>query len=190
MGIRNPAIRFSLFCDRAQELRDSQFYREGSNLQMSVKWDKAEGLRIIEQEINITSLKAYLVTFRQFFLKKEPIFIFGIYNLCLKYIANDKYKEYLVKSRDILEKKLRSSGVPIIHNGVEKSAQHIMDLIINGLLFHSSDERKMTEALALRPHEMPFYRYNFLNVIWDATYQIECVDRIIRASIREGSISI
>jgi hypothetical protein len=188
MSIKNPEGRLSLFCERAQELRESIFIQEGGNIGVTLKWDKAEGLRIIEKKINSTNLKAYLVTFRQFFLKKEPIFIFAIYNLCLRHITNDRYREYLARSRDILKKSLRYRGVPIIYNGVEKSAQHIMDLMINGVLFHSSDEDKMKEVQALLPHEKAFYRFNFLNVILDAAKQIIYVESIIRASIAEGSI--
>lgn len=183
-----PGKRLSIFCERAKELRESQFIQEGSNIGVTVKWDKAEGLRIIEKEINTTSLKAFLVTFRQFFMKKEPIFIFDIYNLCLRLITNDKYREYLSGSRAILKKSLRYSGVPITFNGIEKSAQHIMDLIINGVFFHSSDESKMNEAQALLPHEMTFYRFNFLNLILDATKQILYAEDVIRASIAEGSL--
>ena len=185
-----PGKRLSIFCERAKELRESQFIQEGSSIGVTLKWDKEEGLRIIEKEINTTSLKAFLVTFRQFFMKKEPIFIFDIYSLCLSHIANDKYKEYLSKSRAILKKSLRYSGVPISYNGIEKSAQHIMDLIINGAFFHSSDERKMNEVGALLPHEIAFYRFNFLNLILDATKQILYVENVIRASIADGSSGV
>lgn len=190
MGIKDPAKRFSLFCVRAKELRESQFVKEGSAIGFTLKWDDStKCLRAIEKEINMTNLKAYLVTFRQFFSKKEPIYIFGIYDLCQKHITDEKYRGWLIKSREFLEKALRLSGVQIIQNNKEISAEEIMKLIINGVIFHS-DEKKIKKLGAVPPVVRAFYTFNFLNVILDAANQLYYVENTIRTSIREGSMKL
>jgi hypothetical protein len=88
MPINDPMKCFSLYCARVQELRETQFIKEGAKIGLKLKWDKEQGVRIIEEPINMTNLKAFLVTFRQFFLEGEPVNIFRIYNLCQQHITN------------------------------------------------------------------------------------------------------
>jgi len=144
-----------------------------------------QGLRFISREPDETSLKAFLLTFRQFISEKEPIFMNKIYNLCQKHLTNDRMREYLVKSREVWKNTLKSTGILVFYNKCELTPEYITDLWINGYYFHSDPEKWITLKKIL-PHEKMLVKFQFLNFLLDATTQVLYLDNIIRASIREG----
>ncbi len=132
-----------------------------------------------------TELRAFLLTFRQFISKKEPIFIYRIYNLCQKSLVNDKFKEHLIKSRSIWEHAQKSCGINLIFNGQKISPEFAVDLWVNGYYFHSDEKKLKTLRDMLLPGRM-LSRFQFLSFIQDATRQILYLDNIIKISFKEG----
>ncbi len=186
-SIRDPLERFTIFCEKAKELRESDWARGGLGVKASESWNAAEGeIKIIIKEPQETPLKAFLLTFRHFILRDGPIHIDSIYNLCAVHITDEKYREYLIKSRDFYRNALHSSAIDLIQNGENISTEYIVDLLINGQYFHSdNDKRKALRELS--PAKFA-YMSNFLNFVHRATTQIFYVDDVIRAALKEGKI--
>ncbi len=174
-----------LYRAKVEELRNSRLLQEGFNPGLTINWNKMQGLRFVSREPDETSLRAFLITFRQFVLNNEPIFINKIYNLCHKYLISDKLKEYLIKSRKDWKEAQKSTGIILVYNKRELNPEFITDLWINGYYFHC-DQKKLTILNKILPHEKMLIKFQFLNFLLDATRQVLYMDNIINASLKEG----
>jgi len=180
-----PTEQLNLFQAKAEELRDSKLLRKGFDLNVTINWNKMQGINFMARQPDETELRAFLLTFRQFISKKEPIFIYRIYNLCQKSLVNDKFKEHLIKSRSIWEHAQKSCGINFIYNGQKISPEYAVNLWVNGYYFHSDEEKLKTLHYMLPPGRM-LSRFQFLSFIQDATRQILYLDNIIKISFKEG----
>lgn len=187
--IINDRFSLDLFCKKANELREFEYVKKGFPLSLKIHWDEDKGESISTQEPDENELKSLLVTLRQFYLKGEAINIQHIYNLCHLHIKNETYKNYLLKSREIYNKSLKNGGLPIIVNGNEMNPERIFDLFINGEIFHTQPEKHM-ELKSLPPFAYQLFKQVFLYLLQDFLNQIFYVEKIIKASIKEGSLNI
>ena len=181
----NALEQLQLFKARAEELRNTRLIRESFNPGITIRWNRMQGLRFKSREPNEESLRSFLLTFRQFILNDEPVFLFIIYNLCQKHLASDKLKDYLSKSREIWKQAHKSAGITLIYNRRELTPEYITDLWINGYYFHS-DTNKLYILNQLLPHERMLVRNQLLNYLLDATRQVLYVDNIIKVALKEG----
>jgi len=177
--------QFLLFRARAEELRNTHLIRESFNPGITIKWDRMRGLRFKSREPNEDSLRSFLLTFRQFILNDEPVFLYRIYNLCQKHLTSDKLKNYLSESREIWKKAHKSADITLIYNNQELTPEDVTDLWINGYYFHS-DMDKLRILKQLLPHERMLIKNQFLNFLLDATRQVLYVDNIIRVALKDG----
>lgn len=181
----NVSEQFLLFRAKAEELRNTRLIRESFNPGITIKWNRMQGLRFKSREPNEENLRSFLLTFRQFILNDEPVFLYRIYNLCQKHLTSDKLKNYLSKSREIWKQSLKSANVTLIYNRRELTPEYITDLWINGFYFHS-DMNKLHILNQLFPHERMLVKNQFLNFLLDATRQVLYVDNIIKVALKEG----
>jgi len=181
----NVSEQFLLFRAKAEELRNTRLIRESFNPGITIKWNRMQGLRFKSREPNEENLRSFLLTFRQFILDDEPVFLYRIYNLCQKHLTSDKLKNYLSKSREIWKQSLKSADVTLIYNRRELTPEYITDLWINGFYFHS-DMNKLRILNQLFPHERILVKNQFLNFLLYATRQVLYVDNIIKVALKEG----
>lgn len=181
----NIIDQLHLYRARATQLRNSRLIKEGFNPGLTINWNKMQGLRFISKEPDETSLRSFLLTFRQFVSEKEPVCVNRIFNLCHRHLISDKLKEYLIKSRRAWKNSLKGTGIMLIYNKRELTPEFITDLWINGYYFHS-DPKKLTILNKILPHERMLIRFQFLNFLLDATKQVLYVDNIINVALKEG----
>jgi hypothetical protein len=181
----NVYEQFLLFKARAEELRNTRLIRESFNPGITISWNRMQGLRFKSREPNEESLRSFLLTFRQFILNDEPVFLYKVYNLCQKHLMSDKLKDYLSKSREIWKQEHKSAGIKLVYNEREFTPEYITDLWINGYYFHS-DTNKLCILNKLLPHERMLVKNQFLNFLLDATRQVLYVANIIKVALKEG----
>lgn len=130
-------------------------------------------------------LKAYLLTFRQFVLNDEPVFLYRIYNLCMRHLTSAKLKNYLKTSRKIWKDIHKKVGIELVFNKKTLTPEFVTDLWINGYYFHN-DEKKAKLLKSLILHERLFVRSKFLDFLIEATNQVVYVNDVITVAFRDS----
>ena len=133
-------------------------------------------------------LRSYLMIFRLFMLKKEPIHLNRIYNICHKVITSEKIRGYLIDSRKHWKESQKSTGIKIKFNNREMTPEYVMDLLINGYYFHN-DTEKYQELSKYMPYVQMIAKNQFLFFLKDATQQILYLNHIIKFCLREDLIN-
>ncbi|MCR4320416.1 MAG: hypothetical protein NUV74_08820 [Candidatus Brocadiaceae bacterium] len=183
----NHIDQLNLFKTRVDELRQTKIVKEGFNSSITVKYEAQKGLHFQSVHPNEEYFRSFLLTFRKFVSEKEPIYLNRIYNICQQYLTNEKYKEYLVKSRNIWRESLKSTGFKLTFNGREMSPEVVMDLWINGYYFHD-DIEKVNALNGMLQHEKMLVKYQFENFIIEAVRVVIYVGNVVTVSLKEGQI--
>ena len=134
--------QLELFVERANEIRSLRLVKNGVNTGLKISWNKEKGLSLSFKDVDEDDLKSFLMTFRHFISKEEPIFIYRIFNICHKRILNDKIKCYLIKSRDHWKSSCQIGHMKFTVNRKVFSPEYITDLFINGYYFHNDKEKR------------------------------------------------
>ncbi len=101
-----------IFLKRVEELKNTKIVREGYDSGFTLKWTKESGVLNFQfNQPDEDLFRSLLLSLRHFFQEKEPTFINRIYNICHLCLTNEKYKNYLVKSRKFLNEAMKSTGV-------------------------------------------------------------------------------
>lgn len=180
----NVLDQLELYRVRVEELKRTRLIRRGFNPAITIKWEKMQGLRFKPEEPDEDDLRSFLITFRQFIAKREPVFLYHIYNLCQKHLTSNKLKDFLIKSRKIWREIDTNTGMKLVYNGRQLTPEYVTDLWINGYYFHN-DSEKMSILKSLLPHENMFIKHQFLSFLVEATRQVIYVGNIITVAIKE-----
>lgn len=158
--------RLILFLERVNELKENKLIREGYESGFKVKWTAESGVLDFEftqpEEVHFRSL---LIDLRQFLLKKEPIYVSRIYNICKRAIRKPQHIEFIEKSRRYFDESIKSSAIRLNFDGKQFTPDIIWDEFINGVYFHN-DSEKRESIKRLLPHEQNIVKnelYGFVN---------------------------
>jgi hypothetical protein len=150
--------QLDLFLRRVQELSTLRFIK--FTPRYSIKWTKGDQLRHELTNPDEEELRSFLVTFRQFISKSEPVFLNRIYNLLFQVLTSDELRGFLLKSREAWQRSLQTTGGKVMINDRHYTPELITDLLINGYYFHN-DEEKEAELRELWPSAMMLVRSQF-----------------------------
>ncbi len=133
---------FKLFVERAGELRNTRLVQSGGpRMSLSMKWNhEDELLRIESTKPNEDDLKAFLLTFRQFFMDRDPVFLGRIFSLLQQWMTDDHLKGEVVKAREHWKACIKGAGIEVAVDDVRMTPEHVTKVMINGLCFHN-DQR-------------------------------------------------
>lgn len=180
-----PREQIALFAAKVDELRRTRLLRDGGlRSGISIQWEATQGGRIIPKEPDEDDLRSFLVTFRQFMMKKEAVYLYRIYNHCHRFTTSDLIRGYLVKSRGFWTAALTTVSLRV--RGKDMVPEHLADLWINGLYFHSTDTAKRQELASLLPPEQMFAKQAFLDFLIAATRQVIYVGNTVVVGLKEG----
>lgn len=184
----NVTEQLGLFRFRAKQLEEARLLRNSASFGLTIRASSTEGMSFSSQEPDEEDLRSFLLSFRQFILNDDPVYLFKIYNLCQKHITSDKLKKYLVQSREAWKKGLKKGGINLIFNEREITPEYVIDLWINGWYFHN-DIEKLTKLQRLLPHEHMLVRQHFLSSLLEATWHVLYVAHIVTVALRDGLVS-
>ena len=163
-----PIEQFQLYKSKVDELENCKLIKAGFSASVQLDFDRARGIQWSLREPEEDDLRSYLLTFRQFTLDHEPVFLSKIFNLCEKYISDDFLKENLRAARQDWKRIQKDLGMTLVLGGQEFTPEHVMDLWVNGFYFHSDEEKRKT-LIALLPHVKSLVRGLFLIYLVDAS---------------------
>lgn len=183
----SPREQLELYIERVKELEDTRMLRNGFDTSLSMKWDRIQGIRFESNEPDNDDLRSFLVTFRQFIMHEEPIYLDKIYNICHQYITSNILKGYLTESREIWKKQLSHGRLGLVINEKYISPEYVTNLWINGYYFHN-DPIKLRKLKSLLPDENLLIKHAFLSHLSQATHQVLYVCFIIEVAMRESQL--
>jgi hypothetical protein len=132
-------------------------------------------------------LRSYLVSFRKFVSKDEPVFVGYVHGLCHRYFTSDELKARIRDCQDGWKRTLAQAGFRMEFYGKHFTSEHIADLWINGHYFHD-DPEKAKELSRYAPPATLMVRHEFLNFVVEATRVVGSTGYVIKEALREGSV--
>lgn len=178
--------RFEIFAQRASELRELRLIRQGIDPSFTIKWETvSQRMTYHTTPPDEESLRSFLLTFRQFVSKGEPIFVSRIFNDAIRFMSSGELREELVKAKDAWQQSFNKTGeVAVVIDQQNITGEYILDLWINGYYFHN-DPDKRQELHRLFPDAAPLIRIKFLIVLYDLTNIILYLGNVIRYGLSQ-----
>ncbi len=109
--------RFELFVYRADMLQQTRLVKNGFRLSFTEKFTIGESPEKNIQEPDEDDLRSFLITFRQFMLKKDSVFLNRILSLSCKRIAAEPLKNEIIEIKTLWSKEKNNSFMKLISNG-------------------------------------------------------------------------
>jgi hypothetical protein len=179
--------QLELFVRRAEELLDLRLARnEGLQAFFNINWAATGAQTMTISAPDEDDLRSYLLLFRQFVMNKEPIFINKIYHICFQAVTSDQVRDNLKDAREEWKRNLQGSGLRVTIDEKQMTPERVVDLMINGSYFHSSDLDLQRELAALDPQRRMLVRWVFLNYVIDASRQVLYLARVVKGCLRKG----
>lgn len=182
--------KLKLFREKAKELKQSRLLKKGINLKFSITFDRTKGVLIETEKPDEEDLRSYLLTFRQFTLKGEPIYLPYICNLCFQNITDEDLRKRLAESREAWEQERKSDGVEMTIGNEIITPERATELLINAHYFHSDSDKiallKWLTSLKISEEEL-YDQFRFYLVA--TTKFILTVSKIIGIATEKGLLT-
>jgi len=177
---------FDLFVRRVEELHRTRLVRTGGlRASFNLSAAKNRAVDFSTHSPDEDDLRSFLLTFRQFTLKGEPIEAGRIANQLWQELIGDETRSLLASARERYRAALRTGSLGYVLNGHRFTPEEVLDLWINGRYFHN-DTRKAAAIDALDPVSSIFVRHVFLDVLIEATKYFTFLADVIVISRRAG----
>jgi hypothetical protein len=132
-----------LFIRRAKEYQESKLLRDrGFKIHMNVKYEKGSALKFTTTLPEEDLLKSFLMSFRFFYLEKEPSNFLHILNILKRKSENDLVVQQLDKYKKQWNGAFEREQYSIKINGVLLTSKYMMDLWFNAHYFHSDSNKQ------------------------------------------------
>ena len=169
-----------LFVSRVRELLSLRLVQSGQlDASLSIKGRVNQPMEIHLATPDEELLRSFLLTFRQFVSKSEPIYLESVANILWKSTSGAGEHELLDTLRRSYRQALRYGPVGFTRNGANYSPFETLQQWINGHYFHNN--REFAEQLASRasdPTSEIFLRHALMTVLVEgsryAKYLAEC----------------
>lgn len=178
--------RLDLFVRRSKELLNTRIVRAGdlkANMTISAARDQPMDLRTHEPDEE--DLRSFLLTFRQFVMKGEPVYVRSIANLLWRRLNGDRIRQELQDARRRFDQAFERGSMRFVLNERHMTPEFVLDLWINGHYFHN-DERKARQLEALDGIAHVFSRQLFLGLLVDSTKYVVFLANLAWAARRDG----
>jgi hypothetical protein len=185
----SPREHLELFAARVNELSQTTLVRtNGLVNEWSVSF-AANGPSVFRSlQPNEDLLRSYLMTFRKFISKNEPVHVGHVHGLCHRHFTSDELKTRIRECQDGWKRTITQAGFKMDLYGKQYSSEHLADLWINGHYFHN-DPEKEKELSRYAPPATFMVRQEFLNFVVEATRVVGSTGYVVREALREGSVA-
>jgi hypothetical protein len=133
-------------------------------------------------------LRSYLLSFRKFVSKDEPVYVGYIHGLCHRHFTSDELKARIKDCQHGWKQTIAQAGFKMELYGKHFTSEHIADLWINAHYFHD-DPEKAKELSRYAPPAVFIVRQEFLNFVVETTRVVGSSGYVIKQALREGSVS-
>lgn len=183
---RTDGEKLRLFVDKVNELRGTTLMRKnGLRYQFHLKGERDKPVEFQLEEPDEGELRDYLMTFRRF-VSNEDVSLNHILNICQKRLTNGERKQQLPTVRQLWSVARQHSGLKLLMNGKEVSAEEVSDMWLNGRYFHDDPgHRELLDSLP--PLIYADLRAKFLNFIIQASRIIIYMGLLVETSLQDDS---
>lgn len=180
--------QLQLFVQRVGELTETRLGQEGFTWNLQFHFTRGQGLTVSLEQPDEDLLRSFLLAFRQFVSKGEPVHLFTIYNLCLKHITSDYLKEQLILSRTAWKNALRGTGIGLTIDGKEFTPEEATHIWLNGYYFHNDPECRAILA-RLQSIDTALVRTWFLHCVTSSADLVVYVGSVVKHALQEKLIA-
>jgi hypothetical protein len=183
---RSDSECLDLFLKRGHQLFDEPVVASGGlNVGLRISGEIGEPLSLSLQQPDERLLRSFLMTFRQFVLNNEDVYLPKIHNILWRRIESDEIREHLAAARQRWNGSRKVGSVGFEADAVRFAPADMLDLWLNGHYFHS-DSRKEAELERLDPIKAIFTRHLMLDLVVETTRYIRDLANVIVVARREG----
>lgn len=173
------------FCEAVQELKGTNTMKKGLSSNMTIKFDGSE-VRFETEWPEEDDLRSFLLTFRQFVMPREDLFLDHIFNTCYQKLIDIKMKERLAEARKAWKKINKRSGLVILtHKGKTFTPREVVNLWLSGSYFHK-DEEKRAVLKELPYSQLMMFKHQFMLFLLQATRIICHVEKNVEMALNNG----
>lgn len=179
--------QFELFFERTQQLLDLRLVKKRLQTKLTIHWDAISStLTSTLQNPDEEDLRSFLLTFRQFVSRKEPVFVPRIFNECIRFVPHDVIRQELEKAKRHWNQSLNESiGFGLTIDVQKITGEHVLDLWINGIYFHNDLEKKQ-ELERLSGFNRILVRTKFLSILPGLVQIITFLSVVIKNGLSEN----
>jgi hypothetical protein len=186
----NPEEQLTLFIQRVNEMRSLRLYKQnggqGGSLNISREVEGPPQVSFRLWGPDEEDLRSFLSLFRQFTLKREPIFVRTIYKLCNRLLEpDDPLREHFTNWKRTWNETAREITEGVQFTGHKVSPEELADLWINGYYFHS-DTVKRQRLKEHFPHLTPA-QANFQTYVTNATRAIDHLGHLVAEGMHRNA---
>ena len=178
--------QLGLFAHEVDVLSQRRLVRDGMDASFTVSFDRMKGMSIRVNEVDEEDLRAYLTGFRKFISEGEPVFLNHIYNLLDQRLTSPDLKQQLRESRAYWKEAFKGKGMKVTFNERDLTPEYVMDLLINGEIFHTDWQKRQT-LRSIWPTELTRFMVN--NLIVEATRVLFYVGNVVQFALHENLIA-
>lgn len=179
-------IRLSTFVERANELTQRRLMT--SNEKWSFKISSDNNSDSVDFHVggpDEEDFRSFLLVFRLFILKKDPIFINRIFNDCIRSLPECELRKLFTHAQEEWKKALKGGYMAVIIGNKQITPEYALDLWINGYYFHN-DPEKTQLFKSLYAQALPLLRLTFMMAIPDLAQIILYTAALIQSGLKEN----
>ena len=178
-----------LFVFRSAEILNRRVVRsKGLEVNLHLSFDRSTGMRLDSREPDEEDLRSFLMDFRMFISKREPVYLPCIRSLVEQGLdSSSPLLLDLRKSEEVWKRQYQIGMLGLNLNGKQYSPENVLDLWINGYYFHNDKHKRMVLESLLGPGQV-LTRQGLLNVTLDGLYYIAYLRNVVLTSRSQGLI--
>ncbi len=181
----NIKDRFWLYQERVDKMVSTRLIKnKGLKSEMTITGNKESGTGINIAWPDEDDLRSFLVTFRLFILKGEPVFLNRLYNLLIDNVSDKEVKDMLLRNRPRWHEIHRMGSIVLYLQNEEMKPEKIVDLFMSGDIFHIDlEKREVLKSLNFFTEQL--IKHHFLDYLFMATRHIYFIDSVSAKVLKE-----
>lgn len=182
--------RIELFLERWRDIEQRRVIRESKlkSLNFRVSYTPA-GVSYELPDIDEEDWRSFLMTFRQFVLRDEPVFVNKIFDLCYLAIEEGKQKDFLIAMRKEWKRTMKYGGpTSLIDGSKELSTDDIIRVGLYTGYFHNDKER--IQLLKSWGEHAPMILGEFTFIVQQLTHIIRHLGHFVERGLDEKWLQI
>jgi len=176
--------RLNLFLRRYDQLKGTRFLTDPQFKTVGYRIDGERVVDGFQLGFSITvpdedTVKSFLLSFRVFYMKREPTSFYSVCNLLYKSVSNPIVREDIATIRDVYSRALIHGPIKFIFNGKAYCPEEIINLWFSAVYFHTDANKvKELDEILNAPEQSLFY-YLLVDTVVTLTNMITNLKGII-----------
>ena len=183
-----PVEHLNLFVQKVEQLQRLRIFEEGNwRSSFTMNWERTKGLTFGVQQPDEELFRSFLLEFRRFVAKGDPLYLGRVFNVAHRNIRSEQLRGRLVEAREHWRNTTRQGNIALVWNGKPLPPEEIADLWINGWYFHD-DPRKRKFLTSLGGWEQWVVRMNFINFVTECARITLYAGQVIHVALAEDQV--